>query len=171
MQLGLPLVIPSERRLSPVESLCDGLGCTFEEVVQAIECGIVPYAFDLRLTTQEEISDADERSARAPRREIRIWRPVVETLIKSCGRDSGPNPPDGIDGVIRYLVPTARDLRTPEIERWWCVSHPHVHRLVTAGQLREQGRRAAARGPSSFALVDRESAAQFLRSRALSQLR
>lgn len=153
MQLGLPLLIPIERRLAPADTLRSHLAATAEEIVGCIECGTIPHAFDLRAN-------------RAERSEVRVWMPTVRALMASDGRDPGARARDDIEVLLRELVP-ARDVRSSELERWWCVSHQHVHGLIAAGELRCVRGGAAGRGPSGFAVLGSEAITEFLRRRRL----
>ena len=153
MQLGLPLLIPIERRLAPADALRSHLAATAEEIVGCIECGTIPHAFDLRATRSE-------------RSEIRIWMPTVRALMASDGRDPGARAREDVGVIIGELV-TARDVRSSELERWWCVSHQHIHSLIAAAELRTIRGGAAGRGPAGFAVIDSSALREFLMRRRL----
>lgn len=151
MQLGLSLTIPCDHRLAPSEVLCSDLACTPEEITHGIDDGSIPHAFDLRAPNAE-------------RAEIRIWRPTVLRLRASEGRDPGELL--GAEMLIDRLLPH-RDMRSTALERWWCCSHQHIHRLIAAGELHPVGRSAATMGPLSYAVLGRGSVVAFLRRRLL----
>lgn len=151
MQLGLSLTIPCDHRLAPSEVLCSDLACTPEEITHGIDDGSIPHAFDLRAPNAE-------------RAEIRIWRPTVLRLRASEGRDPGELL--SAEMLIDRLLPH-RDMRSTALERWWCCSHQHIHRLIAAGELHAVGRSAATMGPLSYAVLGRGSVVAFLRRRLL----
>ncbi len=150
MQLGLHLIPPATRCLSTVETLRDWLRLTHDQVMAAIESGLIPYAFDLRYAARE-------------RSEIRLWHPTVSALIESDGKDSGPRP--AFESVIEQLVPDRFDIKSSSLETLWSVSHPHVHRLIRAGCIPTKRAPRATHGPASCALLYPEGLRQFLRSR------
>lgn len=152
MQLPLPMTIPAARCLCTASTLRSLLALTTEEILTTIESGIIPHAFDLR------DSNADQRGL------CRIWRPTVEALIRSAGRESGPVA--STEFVIEQLVPD-RDVRSSELERWWTVSPQHVGSLIAAGLLPIRRSPTASHGPASFHLLDGRGLREFLASRVI----
>lgn len=150
MQLGLHLRPPATRCLSTIETVRDWMRLTHDQVMAAIESGIIPFAFDLRFAAQE-------------RSEIRIWHPTVEALVESDGKDSGPRPP--FDQVIEQLVPDRFDIKSSSLETLWSVSHTHIHRLIRSGAIPAKRVPRAAHGPASCALLYPNGLRQFLYSR------
>jgi hypothetical protein len=147
----LGLNIPTTRCLSSPETVRDFLRLTAEEVAQAVDGGVIPFAWDLR-------------SPGADRSEMRLWHPTCESLIRSSGTDSGPRPAE--PDLARMLIPD-RDVRSSELERWWSVSHQHVQRLIAAGLLPVRRSPAAAAGPASYHLLTSDGLRAFLASRRL----
>ena len=152
MQLGLGLSIPATRCLTTAETLRDLLRITHDEVMAAVDSGVVPYAFDLR-------------TPGADRLEIRIWHPSAEALVKSGGKDSGPRIPT--DDLLHHLVP-GHDVRSSNLERWWTVSHQHIHALIKAGSLPVRRAPSVRLGPHSFFLLAADGLRTFLRTRLIS---
>lgn len=151
MQASLDIDLPpADRSLSTVESLRDWLRITHDEVLSAIENGVIPVAFDLRTPGAE-------------RAEVRIWHPTVEALVRSRGRDSGPRL--DADAVIARLVP--EDVRSSALETLWSLSHQHVWGLIDSGCLPVRRRPAAASGPLSFAVLHSDGIRAFLRQRVV----
>lgn len=152
MQLGLGLAIPATRCLTTAETLRDLLRLTHDEVMAAVDSGVLPYAFDLR-------------APGADRAEVRIWHPSAEALVKSNGSDSGPRP--AIDALLHQLIP-GHDVRSSSLERWWTISHQHVHCLIKAGCLPVKRAPQVRLGPNSFHLLSADGLRTFLRHRLLS---
>ena len=150
MQLGLSLnLIPDSRCLSSASLLRGHLRLTQDEVMVAIERGHIPFAFDLRM-------------AAADRALVRIWHPTVLALVNSHGAQSGEEPP--LEQVLARLVPQD-DVHSSSLERWWGISHDHVHHLIAAGELPVRRRPLAAHGVNSFTLLACEGLRDFLRRR------
>lgn len=153
MQLGLAMKIDARRCLSHPAALINWTHQTPEELMADIECGAVPFAFDLRFPG-------------ADRATIRLWHPNVERIVETFGADKGPTPT--LDEMLAQHLPGIFDIRSSDLERYWAVSHQHIHELISAGCLPVSRRASAVAGPNSCHLLSSSGLKAFLRSRVLS---
>lgn len=119
-----------------------------DEVLHAIEGGALAWAWDIR-------------SPGAERRELRVWRDSVLAVMR------GQRDPETTEDKVMASILPARDIRSPELQRLWSCSSTHIHTLMDAGQIATAAAPAAARGPASYAVITRASAAAFLRLRRI----
>ena len=172
LQLSLHLAVPQVRCLARLDSLCDDFNAPEEQIIDAAECGAIPFVFNI--ATNEDT-----------RRELRVWKPVVEALRASGGsralpqnlsRNSGTqeagfgSPEFTLEKVLAELIP-AREVRSSELEIWWRCSHQHISSLIAAGHLPIHRRPVAAHGPQSFWLLRPAGLRDFLRSRSLDNVK
>lgn len=147
MQLDLPqLCIPAARPLVPVEACMVLLDRDEDDILSAIDSGVIHWAWDIA-------------SPGAARREIRIWRDSLLALLqhtKEREADEGQ--------VLSGFLPQ-RDIRTTEIQRWFSCSSTHVHAMLDQSVFTEVRRPAALSGPMSYSVVSRGSVVAFLQAR------
>lgn len=152
MQIGLSLKIDARRCLSHPAALSSYLHQTPEELQADIERGTVHFAFDLRAPS-------------ADRACVRLWHPNVLALVASQGADPGPVMP--LAEMLLQLVPGLFDVRSSDLERYWSISHQHVHELIAAECLPVSRRGAATGGPNSCHFLSSSGLRAFLRSRVM----
>lgn len=138
-QRQLPLAVAATTKLVTVETARAALGVDVASVDRMIDEGVV-VAFDI--------------STHASRnREIRVW-------IQSLQGTSSPS----VDAVVSDVVGDAAELRAPDVTARLCCDLNTIHRLLGAGHLRGDMRRA---GKSRALWIYASSLTHFLRSRVL----
>lgn len=146
MQLSLPtLNISAARPLIPVEACMVLLDRNEDEVLHAIESGILGWAWDISAVGEH-------------RREIRVWRDSLLALL------NGNRGPELEEAKVFARVLPPRSIRSPELQRIFSCSQTHVQTLIERGYLKAEAPRQAESGPRAYTLVTRESVAMFLRS-------
>jgi hypothetical protein len=143
-----PLIwLPADRRLVPLSLCALALGEDMAGAMARIEDGRLPVAWDIR-------------SPGARRREVRVWRgALIEALGLGPAYDPRREPEE--------LALPERDVRSTELQRWWCCGQQLIRELRQAGLLRAVRAPLAETGPNAFWLIDRASAVRFLASRRL----
>jgi hypothetical protein len=92
-QLGLPITLPDDRALIPLEAAQLILDLDEDSVLGEIERGKIGWAWDIRTPA-------------ATRREIRVWRKSL--LARAAGRDETVNLPD----ALPLAIPARGEFRT-----------------------------------------------------------
>lgn len=117
-----------------------------DDILRAVETGALRWAWDIA-------------TAGAARRELRIWR---GSLISLMERKAEPDQDEA--RVIDDFLPH-RDVRTTELQRWFSCSSTHVHALLDLHIMRESAPATASSGPRSYSLIERGSVVRFLTAR------
>ena len=123
VQRPLPIAISAERVLVSVDMAAAMMGMHADRIVERLD-GDWPWAWDL--------------TARQGRREIRIWRRMVEDPAAV----PSPTSPQVIAQVIAAVIGTETgDVRGAFLEARWGFSGQHFHRLMRQGLVagRKQG--------------------------------
>lgn len=128
-----------------------GLGISMEEIMDAIDGGIVPFAFDLR-------ANGSKRAM------VRVWHPHALDLLKSRGVSFGSTL--SVEAVLQLAVPK-RAVRSSELEIWWGVGHQHVSRLLATGSLTPMVGSRAKAGPNSYRMIAASEIRRFLATRLM----
>lgn len=119
------LQIPARRPLVPLEALVTLLDRDVDDIIALINLARLEYAWDIACKD-------------TTRREIRVWRGSVMTHME--------NPLEAVlskktvDEILESLFPHTRDIiRSPELERMFSCSQPHVTRLINDGLIEATG--------------------------------
>jgi hypothetical protein len=138
--------LPAARPLIPVEVAMVLLDRDEDEVLAAIESGVLGWAWNIGCPTAE-------------RRELRIWRDSLLALLNGQA-----NPETDLTKILRGVLPN-RPVRSTELQRFFSCSSTHVTHLLRDGCLTAAGRRQREDGPNSFTRITRDSVLKFLTER------
>lgn len=129
------------RPLVDVRTVCALRDCDTAEVLEMIEEGTLPYAFNI--------------ASKSSRRELRIFSGSL------APEQSVPELPQ----VMAAIVPASAEITTPQISRAFNCDYDHVLALILAGHLQRVPGTKWRRGPGGAARVLRTSAIRFLEQR------
>lgn len=135
------------RALWKLASCEDFFDRDYETLILAVENQQLKFAWDIA-------------APGTARREVRVWRSAALSEFRQQ-----PFPRVTEDDVYRLLLPN-RDLKSTELERILSCTHQHIYALAPLWRVVRAP--AAADGPNSFTIFDRNSVVSFLRSRRLS---
>ena len=156
------LTLPAARPLIPVEVAMVLLDRDEDEVLAAIESGVLGWAWNIGCPNAE-------------RRELRIWRDSLLALLEGRRQETGgpegrsqedskEQKPLSLEEILRGVLPN-RPVRSTELQRFFSCSSTHITHLLRDGCLTAAGRRQRDDGPNSFTRITRDSVVKFLTDR------
>lgn len=148
MQLVLSAIhdrIPATRPLVPIEAAMVMLDRDEDEILHAVESGVLGWAWDIATPGSE-------------RREIRIWRDSLLSLL------AGEREPVREWPHVQAMILPPGDIKTPALCRLLSCGRTHVHAIASSSLHVVRGPEAPS-GPRAYSIVSRSSVAEFLHSR------
>ncbi len=147
-QLALPITLPDDRPLIPLEAAQIILDLDEDSVLGEIERGTLGWAWDIR-------------TEGATRREVRVWRRSL--LQRAAGQDATAE----LEGVVESIFKAGEDYRLMQLARWLACSGSHVSNLIRDGLLALVGDRPKHSSAAAYTVVSRASVLRFFDSRRI----